>query len=42
MSVYVKIDENGEVVEFPYRDIDFMNTPEDAVLVDTQTNKPTD
>lgn len=48
MNTYAKIDENGDVIEFPYRLIienpiapNEDEIPEDAVLVDTLTNRPT-
>jgi len=46
--MYAKINEEGNVVEFPYRDLsrpDFLpeqELPADAVEVDTETNRPQD
>lgn len=40
MSVYVKVDGQGNVLEFPYRIRDIRNIPEDAVKCDTVSQKP--
>lgn len=46
MKYYAKVDSNGNVVEFPYRQLVRLmpgaTIPEDAVEVDTETQKPTD
>jgi hypothetical protein len=39
--VYVKVDEQGNVLEFPYRFRDLRKVPEDAVKCDTVSQKPT-
>jgi hypothetical protein len=39
--VYAKVDEQGNVLEFPYRFRDFRKVPDDAVKCDTQSQKPT-
>ena len=39
--VYVKVDEQGNVLEFPYRFQDLRKVPEDAVKCDTSSQKPT-
>lgn len=39
--LYAKIDEQGNVIEFPYRDVDRQaEIPADAVIVDSNTNRP--
>ncbi len=41
MPVFAKIDENGDVLEFPYRVLDMRRMPADAVLCNSQVKKPT-
>jgi hypothetical protein len=38
--IYAKIDENGNVLEFPYRIERLREVPSDAVEVDSQSQKP--
>lgn len=40
MAVYVKVDANGNVLEFPYRFRDIRKVPDDAVKCDTISQKP--
>jgi hypothetical protein len=39
MAVYVKVDEQGNVLEFPYRFQDLRKVPEDAVKCDTVSQR---
>ena len=45
MSIYVKVDDQGNVIEFPYRQAmnlrPHQSLPADAVKVDTTSKKPT-
>jgi hypothetical protein len=40
MAVYAKVDQEGNVLEFPYRFRDLRKVPEDAVKCDTVSQKP--
>lgn len=46
MSMYAKIDDSGNIIEFPVRDFDILRLsssdpiPDNLVEVDTETNKP--